>query len=121
MQEGICSLILQSDPAILRVARETDQMLEVLCKRGHPEIDSIDSSLERVRFLVTDLLEGYQYELSDQGSFMRLTFHLDHAKLTVDADVRADIPSLAEDIAKLAENQKILDSVPMMSWVSRLS
>lgn len=119
MQEGMCSLILQSDSRILRVARETDQMLEVLCKRAHPEIDCIDSTPERLRFHVTDLLEGYQYELSDHELFRRLTFHLTDAKLTVDVDVRANIPDLAEDVAKLAKNRKILDSVPMMSWVSQ--
>ena len=117
MQDGICSLILQSDPSILRVARETDQMLEVLCKRGRPEIESIDSCPERVRFHVTDLLERYRYELSDHELFRRLTFHLTDAKLTVDVDVQADIPGLAEEIAKLAENRKILDSVPIVSWV----
>jgi hypothetical protein len=92
-------------------------MLEVFCKRGHPEIHSIDSTPERVRFHVTDLLEGYQYELVDHELFRSLTFHLTDAKLTVDVDVQADIPSLAEDIAKLAEN-RILVSVPMMSRVS---
>ena len=117
MQEGICSLILQSDPSVLIVVRETDQMLEVLCKRGRLGIDSNDSCLERARFHVADLLEGYWYGLSDHEVFRRLTFHLTDAKLTVDVDAQADIPSLAEEIAKLAENRKILDSVPIVSWV----
>lgn len=115
MQKAICSLILKLDPSILRVARTTDQLVEVLCKRGHSEIDSIDSIPGIIQFHVTDLLDGYEYELADHGSFRSLSFHLTDAYLTVDVDVRADIPSLAEDIAELTESGKTLDSVPVIS------
>ena len=109
-------MILQSDPSVLIVVRETDQMLEVLCKRGRLGIDSNDSCPERARFHVADLLEGYWYGLSDHEVFRRLTFHLTDAKLTVDVDAQADIPSLAEEIAhNLLRTEKILDSVPIVS------
>jgi len=113
MQDEICSLILRSNASIMRVVRASDQGVQASSKRGRPEIDSIDSAPEIVRFHVTDLLEGHAYDLADHGSFRSLIFHISDAKLVVDIDARADVASLAQDIARLAGNQVILSDIPM--------
>jgi hypothetical protein len=112
MLQGVSSLILQLDPNILCVARTTDQAVEVIRKREDFDMDDSISSLHPVRFHVTDLFRGYEYELTDYGSFRRLTFHLADALLTVDVGIRADVPSLTEDIANIVRNQEIHDSGP---------
>jgi hypothetical protein len=108
--QGVCSLILQLDSNILRVARTTDQAVEVVRKRGDSNMDDSISSLDPVRFHVKDLFEGYEYELTDHGLFRRLTFQPADAVLTVDVGIGADIPSLAEDITNIVGNQEIHDS-----------
>jgi len=120
MQDEICSLILRSNASIMRVVRVSDQGVQASSKGGRREIDSIDSSPEIVRFHVTDLLEGYAYDLADHGSFRSLIFQISDAKLIVDIDTRADVASLAEDIARLAGNREILNNLPMISCTSEL-
>ena len=120
MQDEICSLILRSNASIMRVVMVSDQGAQTSSKPGRPEIDSIDTAPEIVRFHVTDLLEGYAYDLADHGSFRSLIFQISDAKLIVDIDAQADVASLAEDIARLAGNQVILDDLSMISCTSEL-
>ncbi len=113
MPEGICSSILQLDPNILCVARMTDQVVEVARRRGYYNTDdSVGENSDRARFQVSDLLKGYQYELTDHESFRRLTFHLDGDSLTADVDKKTDVLSLTEIIAKIVKNQEVLRTHP---------
>jgi hypothetical protein len=109
MFQGICSQTLQLNQNVISVTKTTGQFVEVVRKRGASDWDdSLRRSSNPVRFHVVDLLEGYRYELTDHESFRRLTFHLTDATLTVDVDTRADIPSVAEGVAKLAEKEELL-------------
>src|SRR5208337_2607921 len=107
MSEGICSSILQLDQNIFRVARMTDRVLEVVQRRGNCNVnDSIEMNADLVRFQVSDLLEGYQYELADYESFRRLTFHIFQGLLNVDVETAADAVSLADIITRYTKNQE---------------
>ena len=104
MDQGICSTILQLHSDILRVARVTGQVVDVVRRR-----DDVDTTFgtksETMRFRVTDLLEGYQYELADHESFIRLNFHLANGSLSIDVDKDADVIELADNIALLINNR----------------
>ena len=107
MYDGICSSILQMDQNIFRVARTTDRVLEVVQRRENCNVnDSIEMNSDLVRFQVSDLLEGYQYGLTDYESFRRLTFHLCQGVLNVDVEIGADVVNLADIITRHAKNQK---------------
>ena len=62
--------------------------------------DSIEMDSDVVGFQVNDLLEGYQYRITDYESFRRLTFHLFQGVLEVDVEIVADVVNLAEIITR---------------------
>jgi hypothetical protein len=104
MDQGICSTVLQLHSGILRVARVTDQVVDVARRR-----DDVDTTFgtnsETMRFRVSDWVGGYQYELADHESFIRLNFHLADGSLSVDVDKDADVIELADNIAMLVNNR----------------
>jgi hypothetical protein len=107
MPETICSSILQLGQNIFRVGRMTDRVLEVVERRGNCNVsDPIEMNSDLVRFWVTDLLEGYQFELTDYKSFWRLTFRLFQGLLNVDVEIGADVLNLADIITRHAKKQE---------------
>jgi hypothetical protein len=103
MDQGICSTVLQLHSDILRVARVTDWVVDVGRRRN--DVDTtFGTKSEAMRFRVSDLLGGYQYELADHESFIRLNFPLANGSLSVDVDKDADIIELADNIAALVNN-----------------
>jgi hypothetical protein len=85
----------------------TDRVLEVVQRGGNCNVnDSIEMNSDLVRFQVSDLLEGYQYRLTDYGSFRQLTFHLFQGVFNVDVEIGADAVNLAEIITRHAKNQE---------------
>ena len=110
MNEGFCASILQLDRNICCVTRSAEKLLEN-AQRCQPENASIYSSEKptEVRFKVTDLTDGYEYELAGNSTYNQLTFPIDGATLSVVIDNKqVDVVNLAENITKLARIQQNL-------------
>lgn len=108
MREGFCASLLQMDASICCVTRSTDRLLEN-AQRCQPENQNIYANEEpnATRFKVTDLTDGYQYELTGNRSYYQLTFPLSGDILSVVIDNKqADVVNLAESIAKFARIQQ---------------
>jgi hypothetical protein len=110
------------DQNIFRVARTTDRVLEVVQRRENCNVnDSIEMNSDLVRFQVSDLLEGYQYGLTDYESFRRLTFHFFQGVLNVDVGIGADVVNLADVITRHAKNQVADQLVQLLNNDDRVS
>ena len=113
MRESFCASILQLNPSICSVTRSTDRLLEN-AQRCQYEGDNayLNEEPNETVFRVTDLTDGYQYELTGNASCCQLRFHINDAIISVVIDdTQVDVANLAENIVKLArvqQNSKVL-------------
>jgi hypothetical protein len=107
MREGFCASILQMDASIYCVTRSADRFLEN-AQRCQSENHNIFANEEpnAIKFRLTDLVDGYQYELASNRSYYQLTFPVSGDILSVVIDKQADVVNLAERIVKFARIQQ---------------
>jgi len=107
MQARFCASILQLDPGICCVTQSTTELLENVQRCRYESEYTQVSEEQQLRFHITDLSIGYQYEFAGNESYYQITFLNNDDKLTVVVDNKQiDMVYLADDISKFVAIQE---------------
>jgi uncharacterized protein YheU (UPF0270 family) len=113
LTENFCASIIQLDSNICSVTRTIDQSLENAQRCWYEDdCTSVSEELGQLSFVVRDLTERYQYELTSNQSYHQLKFSMNHGHLTVLVNnPHVDVVNLADRIAELAYRDQTMSAI----------